>query len=77
MKKISGDNNINNPLCPQSENPCEFLNEIIQLRAEVDSLTELVRTDALTGLHNFRFFKETLIRHFKIPPLLPYIIFYF
>jgi len=46
--------------CPYGENPCEFLDEITQLREKVYSLTELVRTDALTGLYNFRFFNETI-----------------
>ena len=60
MKKIADDTNIENLRCPHDENPCEFSNEIKQLRERVDSLTELVRTDALTGLYNFRFFKETI-----------------
>jgi len=59
MKKNS-DEGIDNLRCPFGENPCEFSSEIILLREKVDSLTELVRTDALTGLYNFRFFKETL-----------------
>ena len=59
MKKDSADN-IDNLRCPSGENPCEFLTEIILLREKVNSLTELVRTDALTGLYNFRFFKEAL-----------------
>ncbi|RYY75513.1 MAG: GGDEF domain-containing protein [Gammaproteobacteria bacterium] len=60
MKKIADDTKKDNLRCPYGENPCEFLNEIMRLRSEVDSLTELVRTDALTGLYNFRFFKETI-----------------
>ncbi|MFO1387635.1 GGDEF domain-containing protein [Cellvibrio sp.] len=47
-------------LCKRSNDTCQFLNEIVELRKEVSSLTELVRTDALTGLYNFRFFNETL-----------------
>lgn len=61
MEKTSNDMNANNLLCPVGEQSCEYLNEIVELRKEVDSLTELVRTDALTGLFNFRFFNETLI----------------
>jgi len=60
MKNIADDASLINLLCPHGENQCEYVSEIIQLRKEVDSLTELVRTDALTGLYNFRFFKETL-----------------
>lgn len=55
------DNNDNNQLvCKRSNDTCQFLSEIVELRKEVSSLTELVRTDALTGLYNFRFFNETL-----------------
>lgn len=46
--------------CPRGDSACRFLSEIAQLRKEVDSLTEMVRTDALTGLFNFRFFTETI-----------------
>jgi diguanylate cyclase (GGDEF)-like protein len=46
--------------CPRGDNSCHFLGEIIELRKTIDSLTEMVRTDALTGLFNFRFFTETL-----------------
>lgn len=60
MDKISNEMNANNLLCPVGEQSCEFLSEIVELRREVGSLTELVRTDALTGLFNFRFFNETL-----------------
>ncbi|MET0357644.1 MAG: GGDEF domain-containing protein [Cellvibrio sp.] len=60
MKKITSVENSDNLLCPGGEVSCGRLNEIIRLRNEIDSLTELVRTDALTGLYNFRFFKETI-----------------
>jgi diguanylate cyclase (GGDEF)-like protein len=59
MKKIADDTNVN-LCCHYGERQCEFLDEITQLREKVDSLTELVRTDALTGLYNFRFFNETI-----------------
>lgn len=52
--------NEKNLFCPVGEQACEYLNEIVELRREVNSLTELVRTDALTGLFNFRFFNDTL-----------------
>lgn len=60
MENTSNEMNANNLLCPVGEKACEYLNEIAVLRREVNSLTELVRTDALTGLFNFRFFNETL-----------------
>lgn len=46
--------------CPLGDVPCQFLQELQSLRREVDSLKEQVRTDALTGLYNFRFFSDAL-----------------
>jgi diguanylate cyclase (GGDEF)-like protein len=46
--------------CPLSDIPCQFLQELQSLRQEVDLLKEQVRTDALTGLYNFRFFSDAL-----------------
>ena len=46
--------------CPHGEVPCQFQQELQTLRQEVDLLKELVRTDALTGLYNFRFFSDAL-----------------
>ena len=46
--------------CPHSDIPCQFLQELHNLRQELELLKELVRTDALTGLYNFRFFSDTL-----------------
>lgn len=52
--------NTQHLLCKRGDDTCQFLSEIVELRNEVNSLTELVRTDALTGLYNFRFFNETI-----------------
>ncbi len=46
--------------CPLGDAPCQFLQELQTLRQEVDLLKEQVRTDALTGLYNFRFFSDAL-----------------
>lgn len=46
--------------CPHGDTPCQFLQELHDLRREVDLLKEQVRTDALTGLYNFRFFSDIL-----------------
>ncbi|HSC66401.1 MAG TPA: GGDEF domain-containing protein [Cellvibrio sp.] len=46
--------------CPHSDIPCKSLQELEKLRKEVVLLKELVRTDALTGLYNFRFFSDAL-----------------
>lgn len=46
--------------CPLGDASCQFLQELQTLRKEVDLLKEQVRTDALTGLYNFRFFSDAL-----------------
>lgn len=46
--------------CSRRHDDCQFSNDIAKLRREVSLLTEQVRTDALTGLYNFRFFSETI-----------------
>jgi diguanylate cyclase (GGDEF)-like protein len=48
------------PRCPVGETSCEWLDEIEKLRNQIDQLSELVSTDALTGLFNFRHFKTVL-----------------
>lgn len=46
--------------CPLGDANCQVLQELQTLRQEVDLLKEQVRTDALTGLYNFRFFSDAL-----------------
>ena len=46
--------------CPVGESECLWLEEIKNLRLQVSELAELVSTDALTGLYNFRHFKTML-----------------
>ena len=48
------------PVCPVGETNCEWLAEIARLRAELDELSELVATDPVTGLFNYRQFKQVL-----------------
>jgi diguanylate cyclase (GGDEF)-like protein len=60
MKPVIQQDASENLLCANDAGNCIFLNEIIELRREVAFLTEQVRTDALTGLFNFRFFNETI-----------------
>ncbi len=51
----------NNPLeCPVEESNCQWLDEVEKLRRQITDLSELVLTDALTGLYNFRHFKYVL-----------------
>ena len=46
--------------CPVGEQECLWLEEIEMLRSQIVDLAELVSTDALTGLYNFRHFKTVL-----------------
>ncbi|MFT5217996.1 MAG: two-component system cell cycle response regulator [Planctomycetota bacterium] len=48
------------PDCPVGEPNCPWLDEVEQLRAKIEELAELVSTDALTGLYNYRHFKTVL-----------------
>lgn len=51
---------ISQLVCPPGDSPCQFSQELQNLREEVLLLKEQVRTDALTGLYNYRFFSDTL-----------------
>ncbi len=46
--------------CPTHRAQCPWQEEVIALRQKVEELSELVSTDALTGLYNFRHFKNVL-----------------
>lgn len=46
--------------CPVAEPQCQWLEEIAKLRLQVSELSELVSSDALTGLYNFKHFKNLL-----------------
>jgi diguanylate cyclase (GGDEF)-like protein len=48
------------PACPVGEPGCEWLDLVRELRQQVNELSALVATDALTGLFNFRHFKTML-----------------
>ena len=54
------ESDVTPPKCPVGEPSCEWLDEIENLRRQIDELSELVSTDALTGLFNFRHFKTIL-----------------
>lgn len=47
-------------VCPVDESDCHWLDEVEKLRLQIEELSELVLTDALTGLYNFRHFKYVL-----------------
>ena len=46
--------------CPIGKDECTWLDEVELLRIKVDELSELVSTDALTGLYNYRHFEKVL-----------------
>jgi diguanylate cyclase (GGDEF)-like protein len=48
------------PDCPVGESSCDHLDNLQQLRAHVEELTQLVSLDSLTGLFNRRHFTDTL-----------------
>jgi diguanylate cyclase (GGDEF)-like protein len=48
------------PKCPVGESSCQWLDEVDSLRHQVEELSALVSTDALTGLYNFRHFETVL-----------------
>ena len=48
------------PNCPVGEKQCVVIDRVEQLQHEVSQLAELVRTDTLTGLFNFRHFRFVL-----------------
>ena len=48
------------PKCPSNINACEIISELVTLRVQVSELSELVHTDTLTGLSNFRYFMGAL-----------------
>lgn len=45
--------------------PCPLNEDIIELKEEVKSLSRLVSTDTLTGLHNYRFFSQSIIQEME------------
>lgn len=55
----------NDFLCRDGHSTCQWEDELIQLRQQVDELAALVSTDPLTGLANFRAFHEILAREIE------------
>ena len=46
--------------CPSCGDACEWQEEVMRLRAQVEELSSLVATDPVTGLFNYRHFKQVL-----------------
>ncbi len=47
-------------VCPVGEDYCRYIDQLQDLRRDVEALSELVVTDALTDLYNFRHFMHAL-----------------
>lgn len=52
--------NAASPACPVGESHCEIIGELLELRQTVSELQQQMRTDPLTGLFNFRHFRDSL-----------------
>ena len=52
--------NDSSPQCAVGRSQCDIIDELEALRKEVGVLSELVRTDTLTGLFNYRHFIQAL-----------------
>ncbi len=48
------------PSCPLGESQCQVMDQVADLKKEIDLLAEQVRTDPLTDLFNFRHFRSAL-----------------
>ena len=48
------------PICPVGEPDCGIINEVAVLRQNLEELSNLVRTDTLTGIANYRYFLQAL-----------------
>jgi diguanylate cyclase (GGDEF)-like protein len=51
--------------CPMGEELCVVIDQAQKLREELAIMAELVRTDTLTGLYNFRHFQSSLAREME------------
>lgn len=54
----------NNTTCGSGET-CRLSQDFIELKEEVSKLSELVSTDTLTGLHNYRYFTEVILKEIE------------
>ena len=48
------------PICPVGETDCPIVTEVAELRQNLTELSNLIRTDTLTGIANFRYFQQAL-----------------
>ncbi|MEO0444024.1 MAG: GGDEF domain-containing protein [Pseudomonadota bacterium] len=52
------------PTCSTGE-PCQLSDEIASLKREIEQLAELVSTDTLTGLNNYRYFAQVIVQEME------------
>ncbi len=48
------------PICPVGEIDCPIVTDVVELRQSIAELSNLVRTDPLTGIANYRYFFQAL-----------------
>lgn len=48
------------PICPVGETNCPIVTDVVELRQSIVELSNLVRTDPLTGIANYRYFSQAL-----------------
>ena len=48
------------PICPVGETDCAIAIEVAELRQDLSELSDLIRTDTLTGIANYRYFIQAL-----------------
>ena len=50
----------NSPICPVGETDCPIVTDVVELRQSIAELSNLIRTDPLTGIANYRYFSQAL-----------------
>lgn len=48
------------PICPVGKTDCPIVTDVVELRQSIAELSNLVRTDTLTGIANYRYFFQAL-----------------
>ena len=57
--------NLQLETCPLNADDCVWLHELASLRQQNQNLQQLVTTDTLTGLYNYRYFRDLLSREME------------
>jgi len=64
MPKPPVNNQHKTTTCTNGE-PCRLNKDFVNLKQEVEKLSELISTDTLTGLHNYRYFTEVITQEIE------------